>query len=159
MRLTTWTTFASILIGAALVLALAGCGGETLVAYTGGGLPPGEPDIGGVVVASADGDVAAAQASGDDVPEDREAIVGAEVGLVRGQRVVGRAVTGEGGYFRFQHPATGNYAIVVEPPEDRVDLRGARRNVSHVGGQQTFVTIELPRADQAAVDPGPGPGR
>lgn len=143
----------AIAVAAVLAWALAGCGGgEALLAYTGGGLPPGDPDLGGVVVASADGTVSAAQTSGPDLPEGVEPIADAEVSLLRGQAVVGRTTTGEGGYFRFEHPLTGRYTLVVEPPAWRDDLQREQRIVNHTRGQQTFVTVELPRAQQA---PGP----
>ena len=141
MTSTRWTAFAGILAIGTVALALAGCGGETLLAYTGGGLPPGDPDLGGVVIASVDGQTSTVQ----DVPPGAERIEGAQVTLMRGRRVVGRTTTGEGGYFRFERPETGSYTIVAEPPADRQDLRRAQRNVSHVRGQRTFVTIELSR--------------
>lgn len=148
-----WRAIAGILAAGAIALALSGCSaGEALLAYTGGGLPPGDPDLGGVVVASVDGETSTAQ----DVPPGAEGIEGATVTLMRGQRVVGRATTGEGGYFRFQEPATGNYTVVADPPANRQDLQRAQRSVSHTGGQRTFVTIELPHAEQGEGAPGPG---
>ena len=142
-----------------ILLLLAGCGGDSLIAYTGGGLPPGEPDLGGVVVASVDDAVATAQAVVETIPDDAERIGGARVTLMRGQRVVGHAVTGESGCFRFEAPDSGSYTIVVDPPAGREDLRGLQRSVSHLRGQRTFVVIDLPRADPAPDNPGPGPGR
>lgn len=159
MRSMRWTGLLLILLATASALALMGCSGEMLLAYTGGGLPPGEPDLGGVVVASVDGDAATAQTVDDEPPAGAERIVGARVTLMRGQRVVGRTTTGEGGYFRFERPDTGSYAVIVEPPTGREDLRGAQRNVNHVRGQRTFVTIELPRVDGHPEPPGPGPVR
>jgi len=149
-----WRVIGAILIAVLLALLLAGCGGTALPSYTGGGLPPGDPDLGGVVFASADTQTTTAQT----VPPDAERIVGAPVTLMRGQGVVGRTTTGDGGYFRFERPDTGNYTIVVEPPAGRDDLRGAQRNVSHTRGARTFVVIELQRVQQGPSDPGPGPG-
>lgn len=139
---------------------MAGCGGALLLAYTGGGLPPGEPDLGGIVVASADSSVTTAQAAGPaqgDVPPGAEPVAGAQVTLMRGRTVVGRATTGEGGYFRFENPDTGSYAIDVTPPAGSTGLLGARRQVTHTRGQRTFVTIRLER-EQQGDGPGPGPG-
>ena len=136
----------------------AGCGGALLVAYTGGGLPPGEPDLGGIVVASVDASMATTQVSQpaqDDVPPGTEPVAGAEVTLMRGRSVVGRATTGEGGYFRFENPATGSYTIDVTPPAGSTNLRGAQRQVTHTRGRRTFVTIQLEREQQGN---GPGPG-
>ncbi len=98
-------------VGAGLLLALllGGCAGSLLLAYIGGSLPPGETDIGGVVLAS----VPAATVS---VAQATEPVVGAEVLLTRGANRVGQATTGEGGYFRFENPATGSYRVVVNPP-------------------------------------------
>ena len=139
---------------------LAGCGGALLLAYTGGGLPPGEPDLGGIVVASVDASTSAAQVSEttqSDVPPGTEPVAGAQVMLMRGRTVVGRAATGEGGYFRFENPDTGSYTIEVAPPAGSTDLRGAQRQVTQTRGQRTFVTIQLER-EQQGNGPGPGPG-
>ena len=124
------------LVGIAVI---AGCGSglEALIAYTGGGLPPGEPDIGGVVLAQepSAGTVATQEATG---------VEGAQVTLLRGNRSVGVATTGTGGYFRFEGPATGRYDISVVPPPGS-GLRQAQRQVEHQAGQQTFLTILLER--------------
>lgn len=143
----TARTIALLLLsaGAALVL---GCSGATLLAYTGGGLPPGEPDLGGIVVAAVD--AAAVTGSAEMSPQQATAPVeGAEVVLLRGRNEVGRATTGPEGYFRFEHPDTGSYELVVSPPASRPDLRDTRRAVSHVRNRRTFVTIELPRVSSA----------
>jgi len=147
--------FATLLLGAGLA-ALLGCSAATLLAYTGGGLPPGEPDLGGIVVAAVDDDATTTAASVD-VQQATEPVEGAGVVLLRGRNVVGRATTGAGGYFRFERPDTGNYDLQVTPPASRPDLRPAERSVSHVRNRRTFVTIELPRVQDAA--PGPGPQR
>jgi len=139
---------------------MAGCGGALLLAYTGGGLPPGEPDLGGIVVASVESTASTAQAldpAQDDVPPGTEAVAGAQVTLMRGRTEVGRAVTGEGGYFRFENPDTGSYTIQVTSPAGSADLRGAQRQVTHTRGQRTFVTIQLEREQQGG-GPGLGPG-
>lgn len=128
----------------------AGCGGTDLLAYIGGSLPPGDGDIGGVVVAalpSSTAEVQVAQAGSTPV-------VGAEVRLYRGQQVVGQTRTGEGGYFRFQTPPTGQFAVEVDPPQG-AGLQQARRQFQHRGGQQTFLTIVL-EPDNAG---GAGQGR
>jgi hypothetical protein len=116
---------------------LLGCGsGATLLSYIGGGLPPGEPDIGGVVLAAAPTTSGVAQQTGN-VP-----VVGARVQLVRGRSAMGEAVTGDGGYFRFEGPAGGSYEVIVTPPEGS-GWRPARRQFRHIQGQQTFLTIVL----------------
>ena len=136
-------------------LAIVGCGAsDLLLAYTGGGLPPGEPDLGGIVVAAVDDGVvngASLEATQGDVPPGTEPIEGASVTLLRGRMVVGRAVTGEGGYFRFERPDTGSYTIVVTPPAGAPYLRGTEQQVSHTRGQRTFVTIELEHVAQSSV--------
>lgn len=140
-----------------LTAIIAGCGGAMLLAYTGGGLPPGEPDLGGIVVASVEGEQSTAQWSDTaqgDVPPGTEPVRGAQVTLMCGQRVVGRTTTGQGGYFRFEAPDTGNYTITVTPPAGS-DLRGTQRQVTHIRGRRTFVTIQLERI---APQPQPGAG-
>ena len=117
-------------------LILSGCGGsDLLMSYTGGGLPPGDGDIGGVVLAEVPNvSVAATQAT--------TPVLGAEALLFRGRQRVGRAVTGEGGYFRFENAHTNQYQVVVNPPAGS-GLRQAQRQFQHVHGQQTFLTIVL----------------
>ena len=131
------TGIACSVVGAGLLLALllGGCAGALLLAYTGGGLPPGETDIGGVVLAS----LPAATVSAAQVTEP---VVGAEVQLMRGTTLVGEATTGEGGYFRFENPASGSYRVVVNPPPNS-GLQQAQREFEHQYGQQTFLTILL----------------
>lgn len=133
-----WSTGPWVWVGAVCVaVVLLGCSsGATLLSYTGGGLPPGEPDIGGVVLATAPAASAVAQQTAN-VP-----VVGARVQLIRGQSAVGEAVTGEGGYFRFEGPAGGSYEVIVTPPEGS-GWRQARRQFRHIQGQQTFLTIVL----------------
>ncbi|MBU0611206.1 MAG: carboxypeptidase-like regulatory domain-containing protein [Armatimonadetes bacterium] len=128
-------------LAALIAVALAGCAGVAdLIAYIGGGLPPGDDDIGGIVVAAAptvtSADPAApAQAATVPVPD-------AEVIMYQGQHEVGRTTTGPEGYFRFQQPATGQYSVVVTPPAGS-GLQQARRQFQHQRGQQTFLTIVL----------------
>jgi hypothetical protein len=118
-------------------------------------LPPGEPDLGGIVVASTDGTTDTAQATREgELPPGTEPLAGARVSLQRGQAIVGRTRSGEGGYFRFDHPLTGNYTLIVEPPEDRPDLERTERAVHHVQGQRTFVTVELPETANQPAPPG-----
>ena len=119
-----------------VVLMLCGCGAsDLLIAYTGGGLPPGDGDIGGVVLAEVpNGSVAATQVT--------TPVQGAEALLFRSGQRVGRAVTGEGGYFRFENPHTGQYQVVVNPPTGS-GLQQAQRQFQHTLGQQTFLTITL----------------
>ncbi|MGC9318583.1 MAG: hypothetical protein ACP5KN_11200 [Armatimonadota bacterium] len=137
-RLRTLTAIIVLLLGTYLF----GCGGAAdLLAYTGGGLPPGEPDVGGIVLAQLPSatELQTAQAT---VP-----VVGAEVELLQGNRVVGRAITGQGGYFRFERPRSGSYAVHVTPPAGS-GLRPAERQFRHRFGQQTFLEIVLhPEAD------------
>ncbi len=117
---------------------LGGCSGEvSILGYTGGGLPPGEPDIGGVVLAEA-----ATQVDLD--AQAATPVVGAEVVLLRGNRELGRATTGQGGYFRFEKPASGRYRVSVTPPVGS-GLRQAARQFQHQAGQQTFLRIVLQR--------------
>lgn len=155
MMARTARVFALLLLGTGLAVIL-GCSAATLLAYTGGGLPPGEPDLGGIVVAAVDD--GAVTAASVDAQQATEPIEGASVTLLRGRNVVGRATTGEGGYFRFERPDTGSYDLQVTPPASRPDLRPVERTVSHVRNRRTFVTIELPRAQQTDA-PGPGPQR
>lgn len=139
-----------VVIGALGVL---GCAAVELLAYTGGGLPPGEPDLGGVVLAQAPDEGAASVSSAQAPPAGTVPVVGAQVVLTRGGNVVGRATTGAGGYFRFESPDTGSYRVRVMPPGGS-GLREAERAVAHQRGQRTFITIVLERANA----PGPGPG-
>lgn len=123
-----------------ILSALAGCGGgEVLLSYLGGGLPPGEPDIGGVVLAAAPATASVGTAAAGDTP-----VVGATVELHRGTRKVGQATTGAGGYFRFENPSTGRYRVRVIPPAGS-GLKAAQRDLDHQFGQQTFVEIVLQR--------------
>lgn len=129
--------------GIALLLtaiAIIGCSsGDSMdIAFQGGGLPPGDPDIGGIVVADAE-DVQTVQ-------DTEVSIEGAKVVLFRGRHAVGQTLTGPGGYFRFEHPLTGNYVVEVTAPEGS-GLGGARREFYHTRGQQTFLNIKLPPAE------------
>ncbi len=123
----------------AAIALLAGCGGSFIPTYTGGGFPPGEPDIGGVVLAES-----AAQTQTDAVAQATTPVVGAEVVLLRGNREIGRATTGAGGYFAFEKPASGQYRVRVSPPAGS-GLSGATRQFRHQFGQQTFLRIVLQR--------------
>ena len=131
----------SCCLAALLAVMLIGCGGVAeLIAYIGGGLPPGDGDIGGLVLAevpavAAAGAVAPAQAATVPVP-------GAAVVLYVGQREVGRTTTGPEGYFRFEQPDSGQYSVVVDPPAGS-HLQQARRQFQHRRGQQTLLTIVL----------------
>lgn len=122
---------------------------EDLIAYTGGGLPPGEPDLGGIVVAQVpDSGAAAASVVTAQItpPEGTVAVEDAQVVLMRGRSVVGRARSGAGGYFRFEAPDTGNYTVLVIPPGGS-GLRDAERVVAHQRGQMTFITVTLEREE------------
>ncbi len=124
-----------------VVLALGGCaGGATLLAYIGGGLPPGDDDIGGVVVTATD--VGAARATVTVGAAGQVPVPDAEVVLYAGDREAGRVLTGPEGYFRFERPASGNYSVVVTPPAGS-GLRQARHQFRHQRGRQTFLTIVL----------------
>jgi hypothetical protein len=125
---------------AVLLGVLPGCsGGEGFdLAYTGGGLPPGDPDIGGIVVASADG----METAQGDSTEGLVPVPGATVRLIRGRAVVGVAVSGDEGYFRFDNPAAGRYALEIHPPAGS-GLQRTRLEVEHQAGQQTFVEVHL----------------
>ncbi len=131
-----WIRLCVAICAVALAAGLAGCSsGLSLPSYTGGGLPPGDVDLGGVVVTEA---VAATDAQA----QTTAPVVGAEVVLFRGQREVGRTQTGAGGYFRFENPDTGQYVIEVTPPSGS-GLAAARRQFRHRAGRQTFLTITL----------------
>lgn len=123
------------LLGLILALVLGGCAGALLLAYTGGGLPPGETDIGGVVLA-------AVPVTGVSATQATEPVEGAEVELLRGTTLVGRATTGAGGYFRFESPDSGTYRVRVTPPRGS-GLQQAQRQFEHQYGLQTFLTIVL----------------
>jgi len=125
-----------LFIGMFIPFTLLGCSSSDLfISYTGGGLPPGDGDIGGVVLAEVpSGSVAATQAT--------TPVQGAEALLFRSRQRVGRAVTSDGGYFRFENPHTGQYQVVVNPPPGS-GLRQAQRQFQHTLGQQTFLTITL----------------
>lgn len=123
----------------AVLSALVGCGGgAVLMSYIGGGLPPGEPDIGGVVLAVAPATAWVDTAAGE------TPVVGATVELYKGIHRVGQTLTGAGGYFRFEEPASGRYRLQVTPPVGS-GLRAAQRDVDHQYGRQTFVEIVLQR--------------
>jgi hypothetical protein len=122
----------AFLLAAGAMTMLGGCAGAP--GWTGGGLPPGPTDIGGVVVADT-----TPQASS---PPTQPPVEGAEILLVHGNREVGRATTGSGGYFRFENPPTGQYKIEVTPPAGS-GLDGAKKQFAHVHGKQTFLTIVL----------------
>lgn len=127
-------------LGLAAVALLAGCaGGSFIPTYTGGGFPPGEPDIGGVVLAEA-----TAQTQADTATQATTPVVGAEVVLLRGNREVGRVTTGGEGYFAFEKPAGGYYKVRVTPPVGS-GLSSATRQFRHQFGKQTFLTIILQR--------------
>ncbi len=119
------------------LIMFAGCSSTGLTTFTGGGLPPGDPDIGGVVLA-------AAASSAATTAQAEQPVEGAEVLLLRGRHVVGTATTGSGGFFRFEDPNTGNYSVSVTPPQGS-GLQSARREFMHQHGQQTFLTIVLER--------------
>ena len=80
-----------------------------LLAYIGGSLPPGDGDIGGVVLAAAPVAPAAKTVSTAANPLGTIPVVGAEVLLHQRDDVVGRAVTGEDGYFSFQKQRAGSF--------------------------------------------------
>ena len=125
-----------VLLLAISIAAIVGCGsGGFIPTYVGGGLPPGEPDIGGVVLQEA--------ATQSEAPAQTTAPVeGAEVVLLRGQQQVGTATTGATGHFRFEGPATGQYRVRVTPPAGS-GLQPATRQFQHQAGRQTFLTIVL----------------
>ncbi len=122
----------ALLLAAAALAILGGCAGGP--GFTGGGFPPGPADIGGVVVA----DTTTQASSAPTQPP----VEGAEILLVHGNREVGRATTGSGGYFRFENPPTGQYKIEVTPPAGS-GLDGTKKQFAHVHGKQTFLTIVL----------------
>jgi hypothetical protein len=128
-----------LLLLAMLSLLASGCGGGGVFAtFTGGGLPPGEADLGGQVLAqSTSTALTPAQAT---VP-----VVGAHVVLYHGSQVVEDTTTGPNGYFKFVDPDSGNYKIAVNPPAG-AKLKGVDEEVVHTKGQKTFVTIILPPA-------------
>lgn len=127
----------------ALAIVLSGCSGVDLLAYDGGGLPPGDGDVGGIVLAAVE--TAATDGGVESSATSEVPVVGAEVVLYRGNTEVGRTQTGEGGYFRFTRPGTGQYAVEVTPPAGSPLLQ-ARREFRHQSGIQTFLTIVLEAA-------------
>ncbi len=116
---------------------LQGCGGSVLSPLTGGGLPPGEVDIGGVIVAE---DAQAAAVAPLEVTETP--VAGAWVRLMRGTREMARIQTGNTGHFRFENPETGNYLVEVTPPPGS-GLQSTQRQFQHQAGRQTFLRIVL----------------
>ncbi len=140
---------ATVLIAAVVALGLVGCSaGDLLIAYTGGGLPPGEPDLGGIVVTQISSTTAQ---NPPGPPAGSQAVMGAHVRLLRGNSVLSQTMTGNGGYFRFQAPPTGTYTVQVVGPVG-AGFEDASSTINHRGGEQTFITITLERS------PGPGPG-
>jgi hypothetical protein len=133
-----WLSMTLLGLAALGLAAAAGCSSAGFATFTGGGLPPGDPDIGGVVLA------AAATTTGATTAQAETPVEGAEVLLLRGMREVGRATTGAGGFFRFENPDTDNYTVSVTPPEGS-GLQPAQRQFMHQKGQQTFLTIVLDR--------------
>ena len=126
-------------IAVTVAVALVGCAATDLLAYTGGGLPPGDGDIGGLVLAATGTATTATAAQAGTVP-----VPDATVVLYRGTTEVGRTQTGPQGYFRFEKPATGTYQVRVQPPAGS-GLREAQRQFQHRRGQQSFLTILLER--------------
>ena len=133
------TVVAMLVLCVSAALPLAGCGGSVFAPLTGGGLPPGEVDIGGIVVTE---DAQAAAVATLQVAETP--VVGAWVRLMRGTREMARVQTGNTGHFRFENPETGNYRVEVTPPTGS-GLQGAQRQFQHQAGQQTFLRIVLER--------------
>lgn len=135
-----WARLFALIAFGALMGILAGCSGGYGfdLAYTGGGLPPGGPDIGGTVVASSD-EVATAQA---DPADGQVPVAGATVRLIRGRAVVGVAISGDEGYFRFDNPATGRYTLEIRPPVGS-GLQRTQVEVQHQAGEQTYVEVCL----------------
>ncbi len=148
MRRAMWSFALILAVGVAL--SVAGCSGvEDLIAYTGGGLPPGEPDLGGIVVAQVpdSGATSASVVTAQIMPpEGTVAVADAQIVLMRRGSVVGRARSGEGGYFRFEAPDTGSYRVLVIPPGDS-GLRAAEQVVAHQRGRMTFITVILEREE------------
>jgi len=135
MRTNLLTCLYIVVCVALAAFVVAGCGGSLIIpTYVGGGIPPGDLDIGGAVV--------------QDVPPPGEAsavlvpVAGAEVVLYRGANEVGRTATGVTGHFSFESPDTGNYRVRVTGP-DGSGLQPAERQFQHRHGQQTFLTITL----------------
>ena len=106
--------------------------------YVGGGLPPGEPDIGGVVLCQPVPVVI------PDPPPLPLPVVCAQVLLVCDDVEVGLAETGPDGYFCFEEPGTGEYEVIGTPPPES-GPKQARRRFRHQEGKQTFLPIMLPR--------------
>lgn len=133
------TAVAILVLCVSAALPLAGCGGSVFAPLTGGGLPPGEVDIGGIVVTEDVGAAAVDSLQATDTP-----VVGAWVRLMRGAREMARVQTGSTGHFRFENPETGNYMVEVTPPTGS-GLQAAQRQFQHQAGQQTFLRIVLER--------------
>ncbi len=141
MRPYTYALVLMLVLPALLVLGW-GCGATTdlRIAYTGGGLPPGDTDLGGIVVAAAPAPAGVAPAQGSTVP-----VAGATVTLFSGDTQVGQTQTGPQGYFRFENPRTGAYLVRVDPPAGS-GLQSVQRQFRHRYGRRTFEQIFLPPA-------------
>ena len=137
MNRTTTATVLGLGVAVCTMVLLQGCGGSVFTPLTGGGLPPGEVDIGGIIVTE---DAQAADVTtlqGAETP-----VVGAWVRLMRGTREMAMVQTGNTGHFRFENPETGTYRVEVTPPAGS-GLQGAERQFQHQAGRQTFLRIVL----------------
>jgi len=159
----------AVLACAALAGLVAGCGGG----ITGGGIPPGDPDVLGYVVASqaqALGDqvayaawdgasgarIAWAQAGGNDPwPPTEQPVPRARVLLLRGQTQVDETLTDDTGRFAFYDVPTGDYEVSVTPPAGS-GLEPQRRQFRHQRGRQTRLVIRLTPSPQGPGGPGAG---
>ena len=127
-----------LLVAASLGLLVLSGGDGLAPVYVGGGLPPGEPDIGGIVLRPP------VPVEDPDLPLLPLPVVCAQVLLISGDVEVGLTETGPDGYFCFAEPETGEYEVVVTPPPGS-GLKQTKRQFRHQEGKQTFLTIMLPR--------------
>lgn len=154
--MTSWAKLASRLCTAdvfcliAVLLALACCSCGSSV--TGGGLPPGEPDVEGYVLAASQASgvtTAAAVAStracvlpAQGWPPQGTPVPDCDVRLYRVTQVIASTRTDQSGRFEFRNVPTGEYEIAVVPPQGS-GYAPHRMRFRHQHGRQTRLVIYL----------------
>ena len=127
-----------------------GCGSG----LTGGSLPPGEPDVEGYVLATPDtsGMLMLATAAGaassiapaQQWPPAGTPIPDCDVQPFRAGQLIASTRTGEDGRFEFTRVATGEYDLLVVPPQGSGYSPNTLR-FRHRYGQQTRLVVYLER--------------